>query len=98
MTEQIDAAKWCAEILAEWDSLTQELLEVQFSDTSSSLLHKALVKRTQEKKAISDVKASAAAMVQQLMRDSDRGAVTLELPDVQLNVRLTWNERLPSIT
>lgn len=96
MTEQIDAAKWCAEILAEWDSLTQELLEVQFSDTSSSLLHKALVKRTQEKKAISGVKASAAAMMQQLMRDTDKGIITLDIPAIGPVLELTWQERLKS--
>lgn len=93
--ETLSAAKWCEESLAEWDTLITELHEVRFADkSSSSLLHKALVKRAEEKAAAADVKAEVAALVQQLMRHSDRGSLTIEVPEIQLDVKLTWSERL----
>ena len=88
--ETYAADKWCAETLAEWESVTEELFDVRFSDKdTSSLLHKALVKRTEEKKADVDKKASAATLVQQLMSDTEHGSVTIEVPGL-LDVKLTW--------
>ena len=92
--ETYAAAKWSVEVLAEWDSINQELMEVRFADSSSSsILHTARIKRAEEKLAASNIKAAAATLIQQLMHDSDRGSVTLEVPGI-LDVKLTWNERL----
>lgn len=98
MTTQLDAVRWCNEVLAEWESLTKELYELRFQGTDESVLRKARINRAEKKKAIADIKAGAASMVQQLMTESERGAVTLEIPEVQLDVRLTWNERLQTGT
>lgn len=98
IVDAYSAAQWCTEALAEWESINQELMEIRFADTnSSSILHKARIKRAEEKLAASNIKAAAATLVQQLMHDSDRGSVTLEVPGI-LDVKLTWNERLPTNT
>lgn len=97
--DTVDAVKWCDESLREWESAFAELIELRFTDEeTSSLLRKARIKRAEEKSNAASIKANAATLVQQLMRDVDRGAVALEIPVAGLDVRLTWSERLPPVT
>lgn len=97
--DTVDAAKWCDDTLREWESAFAEVVELRFTgEETSSLLRKARIKRAEEKSAVAAIKANAATLIQQIMRDVDRGAVTLEIPAAGLDVRLTWNERSPSVT
>lgn len=93
--DTVDAVKWCDESLREWESANQEVIELHFTNVeTSSLLRKARIKRAEEKLNVAATKANAATLIQQLMRDTDRGAITLEIPVAELDVRLTWNERI----
>lgn len=96
MSETLSAVEWCNDTLREWESLTKEVLELRFADSDStgepSILRKARINRAEKKKATADIKASVASMIQDLMHSTERGAVTLEIPAAELDVRLTWNK------
>lgn len=97
--DTVDAASWCDASLREWEAAYQELVELRFTNAEqSSMLRKARIKRAEEKTNVASIKASGAALVQQLMSATDRGTVTLEVPAAELDVRLTWNERLSTAT
>lgn len=97
--DAVDAASWCDASLREWEAAYQELVELRFTDAEqSSMLRKARIKRAEEKASMAAIKANAATLVQQLMHDTDRGIITLDIPAMGSVVEVTWHERLSTTT
>lgn len=97
--ETLSADKWCNDALREWsealDSYTKFMQSTK-AEGESSLLRSAREKRIKARLDAATTKASLATLVQQVMHDSSRGSATLEVPELQLDLRLTWAERLKS--
>lgn len=89
--ETIQADKWCDDSLKEFESLTQELMELRFTtQEESTLLRSARIRRAEKKLAIATVKADVASLILQLMKDASKGTIAIEIPESELDVRLTW--------
>lgn len=95
--ETYPADKWCEDSLKEYEAQTQELIELRFKtngEEESTLLRSARIRRAEKKLAVATIKADAASLVLQLRKATERGDIQIEIPEAQLDVELTWNERL----
>jgi len=93
--ETLQADKWCDDSLKEWDRTVEEFTAIQNApkgEGESTLLRSARKKRASALLATSAVKANVAMLVQQLMHDASRGTITIDVPEAQIDVRLTWND------
>ena len=70
----------------------QALVEAPKAQGESTLLRSALARRMEGKVYLARVRADVAALVQQMMFDTSRGTITIDVPEAQIDVRLTWNK------
>lgn len=88
-----DVETWYEECMTDYDAALGEL-EYTKTLPSDGEAEKIVVlgkmKRAERKLAAASVRADAASMVQLLKNYSSTGEIILNLPEVQLNVKLQW--------
>lgn len=91
----IEADRWCEDSLREYEVTSKELEELRDapkSEGESTLLKSARITRAETKVATATIKADVAMLVQQIMAESKRGSIAIDVPEAQLNIKLEWNK------
>ena len=88
-----NADQWCSEVLKEFEDASSELEALRADPkvmAHTSLVGTAKLIRAEKRLDAATTKADAASLVLQLKESTNRGDIAFDLPEINLNIRITW--------